>query len=273
MVRRSLTRSERLGGTGPFGIVRNQAVRKQHTALVLIKRLRTIPDRRATSQQRRSAAGFVRERMTSLEDLMVSARFRRTLAIIVFGLVVAAGLPSCTSTLVYKPLAAGSRTGGYSEEQLGPNRWRLMYSGWSLRSRSRIENYLMFRAAELTHEQGMDWLEVVEPADKRALDTDAAFDEGFAPWPVWQPVWSYYDSRTGWHRWTPWCGERFWAETVSRHSVTRFNAEIEIIVHQGAMPSGDRNAFDAQGVIKRLEPTIDRDDRKRGFPIDVVLSL
>ncbi len=56
--------------------------------------------------------------------------------------------------------------GGYSEQQLEPNRWRVTFSGNSLTDRRTVENYLLYRSAELTLSQGFDWFSTIRPADR-----------------------------------------------------------------------------------------------------------
>ncbi len=50
-----------------------------------------------------------------------------------------------------QPIASASRVeGGYTSAQLAPDRWQVTFSGNSLTSRETVEDYLLYRAAELT---------------------------------------------------------------------------------------------------------------------------
>jgi hypothetical protein len=72
----------------------------------------------------------------------------------------ALALSACETATPYQPAVAGnSQSGGYSDQQLEANRWMVTFSGNDLTSRETVERYLLFRAAELTLNQGYDWFE------------------------------------------------------------------------------------------------------------------
>ena len=86
------------------------------------------------------------------------------------GLALAAGLAACATPTPYQPNVPGQQTsGGYSELRLEQNRFRVTFTGNSLTSRETVEAYLLFRAAELTTQQGYDWFSIVD----RHTDRDA----------------------------------------------------------------------------------------------------
>jgi hypothetical protein len=77
-------------------------------------------------------------------------------------LILATGLSACATPTPYAPAApTRSATNGYSEQRIEPARWRVNFSGNSLTSRETVETYLLYRAAELTLQQGHDWFSVV----------------------------------------------------------------------------------------------------------------
>src|ERR1700760_2290111 len=87
----------------------------------------------------------------------------KTTAAIASALVLGTGLAACVSPTPYQPNVRGSATsGGYSETRLEPNRWRVNFAGNSMTSRETVEGYLLFRAAELTLQNGDDWFEIVD---------------------------------------------------------------------------------------------------------------
>ena len=49
---------------------------------------------------------------------------------------------------------------GYSEQRIEENRYRVSFAGNSATSRQTVEDYLLYRAAELTVQNGHDWFEV-----------------------------------------------------------------------------------------------------------------
>jgi hypothetical protein len=87
----------------------------------------------------------------------------KTFAALATSLVLAAGLSACVSPTPYQPNVRGSATsGGYSETRIEPNRWRVDFAGNSMTSRETVEGYLLFRAAELTLQNGDDWFSIVD---------------------------------------------------------------------------------------------------------------
>jgi hypothetical protein len=67
----------------------------------------------------------------------------------------ALGLAACaTTTTPYQPLRSGE---GYSEQRLETNRYRVAFAGSPSTSRQTIETYLLYRAAELTLDNGYDY--------------------------------------------------------------------------------------------------------------------
>ena len=75
----------------------------------------------------------------------------------------AALLAGCATPTPYQPLGAPSGIrGGFSEQQIEQNRFRVTFAGNQFTSRQRVENYLLFRAAELTTQHGFDSFTMVD---------------------------------------------------------------------------------------------------------------
>lgn len=68
-------------------------------------------------------------------------------------------LAGCVSAdTPYQALSSASRvSGGYADERLAEDRYRVTFAGNTFTSRERVESYLLFRSAELTLQQGFDW--------------------------------------------------------------------------------------------------------------------
>ena len=85
----------------------------------------------------------------------------------------------------YQPAQGGF---GYSEQQTEENRYRVSFAGNSATSRQTVEDYLLYRAAELTVQTGHDWFQVV---DRNTVQEDSgyggspAFGEGSAVGRTW----------------------------------------------------------------------------------------
>lgn len=71
-------------------------------------------------------------------------------------------LAACATPTPYQPLSSGR--GGYSEQQLGPNSFRVAFAGNEATDERRVGDYLLRRAAELTLARGGDWFRVSERA-------------------------------------------------------------------------------------------------------------
>ncbi|MGH6963038.1 MAG: CC0125/CC1285 family lipoprotein, partial [Phenylobacterium sp.] len=120
-------------------------------------------------------------------------------------LVLAAGLTACATPTPYQPKAPGqSSSGGYSEMRIEPNRFRVSFAGNSVTPREKVEGYLLFRAAELTLQNGDDWFYIDNRTTDKTVRTyvDTPF---YGPWygpgfGYWGPAWRY-GGRGGWGGW------------------------------------------------------------------------
>lgn len=164
-------------------------------------------------------------------------------------------LAGCATPTPYQPIGATSAAGGYSNLRIAPNRYRVAFAGNSLTSRERVETYLLYRAAELTVEQGFDSFSIVDRATDRNVETRVYRDPFYrSHYPFWRPWWRFRGS-WGWRRWDPWFGDPFWPDQVDVRTIQRFEANAEIVLHRGRGPGGDRT-FDAREVLTNLGPTI-----------------
>ncbi len=177
-------------------------------------------------------------------------------------------LGACATATPYQPLQRGSAaSGGYTEQALEANRFQVSFSGNSLTDRRTVETYLLFRAAELTRQQGYDWFAIVDRQTDR--NTQVYADPFFNNWGgYWGPSWRVYGNRFGWSRWGGWGGMGGYGGgwgggwgpgggAMSLREVTRFETNAEIYMGRGPKPD-DSKAFEAGAVIQRLGPTIVR---------------
>ncbi|MDP1630045.1 MAG: hypothetical protein Q8L66_01335 [Caulobacter sp.] len=175
-------------------------------------------------------------------------------------LVATTALSACATATPYQPNIRGqSVSGGFSETRLEANRFQVNFSGNTLTSRETVERYLLFRAAELTVDQGQDWFSLVErQTDRKTLTYVEPDMMGPGPYGYWRPYWRYYGPAWGWRAWDPWYGDPFWADRLDVRTVERFEASAEIIMGKGAKPQDDPRAFDARDVMANLGPGIVR---------------
>jgi hypothetical protein len=192
----------------------------------------------------------------------------KTSAVAIAALALSLGLAACETATPYQPNIPGQATsGGYSEQRLEPNRWRVNFVGNTMTSRETVEGYLLFRAAELTLQNGDDWFEMVDRNTERNARTYVEPDPLYHPWygpgfGYWRPSWRYRTRGFGWRTWDPFWGDPFWADRVDVTTVQNFEASAEIVTHKGVKPAGDLRAFDAHAVVENLRPRIQYPEKR-----------
>ena len=152
-------------------------------------------------------------------------------------------LSACASGPTPYQAAAGYER-GYTETKIEDARYRISFKGNSLTERETVENYMLFRAAELTLQSGYDIFTVVSrDTDK---DTIRAAPAGFyGP----RLSYMYFSPRWGWIG----AYDPFWMNSSRYDEVTRYEAFAEIVMSRG--PKGaDPNAFDARQVSRTSPP-------------------
>ncbi len=186
-------------------------------------------------------------------------------------------ITACASSTPYQPALDGKY--GFDQQQIEDDRWTVSFAGNSLTDRQKVETYLLFRAAELTEQQGFDYFRVADSdtnADRRLVASPSAlydpFYSGFAcnyryfgPRGRLYPT-SFYRSRgygPAFHRarfgyYDPFYG-RFGPGAYDYREVTRYDASAEIIMGIGEKPD-DPAYFSADQVLKNLAGTIERPD-------------
>lgn len=152
-------------------------------------------------------------------------------------------LSACATPTPYQPADRGRQ--GYSESQIETNRFRVSFHGNSLTERETVETYLLYRAAELTVQNGYDHFTVVHRAtDEERRYTGTSFNNSYySGFPV---HYSYYHPRWGWRGWH----DPFWNDTSFRET-TRYEASAEIVFGRGPKPD-DPRSFDARDVMANL---------------------
>jgi hypothetical protein len=138
------------------------------------------------------------------------------------------------------PYQAAQGGFGYSEQQIEENRYRVTFAGNSATSRQTVEDYLLYRAAELTVQTGHDWFQVV--------DRDTAQEySGYGGSPE-MGVGVGSGGNFGVGLSFPVLG--------GGDGSGRYTATMDVIVREGEKPQEDPSAYDALSVISRLQPKI-----------------
>jgi hypothetical protein len=165
-------------------------------------------------------------------------------------------LSACATPTPYQPATGRHLTNGYSEQRIEDNRYRVTFAGNEFTTRQRVENYLLFRAAEVALQAGYDGFTMVHRETDPNMRTRITSDPfGPGPWGYWGPSWRY---RYGgaWRLWDPWGYDPFWANDVDVRTVTSYEASAEIVMFKGRRPD-DPRSFDARQVVDYLRNAIE----------------
>ena len=189
----------------------------------------------------------------------------RTLSLrpILLAATAALALSACATATPYQPAGTGGVRGGYAEQRLENDRFRVTFAGNSVTSREDVEMGLLLRSAELTTQNGFDWFATVN----RATDRDTRYSSfgsprpgfGYSPFygrysPYWGPSWRWY-GRGSWSSWN----DPFWGrDDFDVRQIDRYEATSEIVMGRGPKPANDPNAFDAREVIDNLGGRVTR---------------
>lgn len=172
----------------------------------------------------------------------------------------AAALSACATGTPYQSASGSDR--GYSEMKIEDNRYHVEFSGNTLTDRKTVETYLLYRAAEVTRQNGFDHFRVVRrqtDADTRLVSDPASYspfhDHFFLSYRYFGPRAYYFYNRHrplryGFH-------DPFWDGPVEFRERTRYVASAEIVMGQGEKPD-DVAFFDADQVIFNLAGEIRR---------------
>ena len=152
-------------------------------------------------------------------------------------------LAACGSPTPYQPVTDGH---GYAEQSLETDRYRVTFSGNSLTPRETVENYLLYRAAEVTLERGFDYFVVAEEDVERNTQYRTTYSG------VGAPIGSFYGSRFR----GPFFGSGF--STATSRPINSYEAYANILLRRGEKPADNPEAYDARDVLARLDPTIVR---------------
>ncbi len=167
-------------------------------------------------------------------------------------------LGACATATPYQ--AASGAVTGYSNQQIEDNRWQVSFEGNSLTDRQTVETYLLYRAAELTDQNGYDHFKFVQretEADRRYIST--GFGDPYCGLHIYCNYRFYgrrgriyprgfYRSGFGYH-------DPFWGGYNDFREVVRYEAYSEIVMGRGDKPS-DPAYFSADEVLMNLSTQI-----------------
>lgn len=157
-------------------------------------------------------------------------------------------LTACATATPYQPAVTDRY--GFDEQRIESNRLRITFRGNTMTERETVETYLLYRAAEVTLQNGFDYFIVAnrETEEHSRLRSTGPYRPRFA-FDYW-----YFSPRRGW---SPWY-DPFWDEPMSYREVTRYEAVAEIAMFNGQKPGDEPDAFDAREVQANLQGSITR---------------
>lgn len=109
-------------------------------------------------------------------------------------------LVACATATPYQPASEPGGFDGFSQQMIENDRARITFGGNSLTKRDTVENYLLYRAAEMAVERGFETFTLQDrdvEANKRVRVTPGA-GAGFGYDPFFR--YSFYRPRFGWSR-------------------------------------------------------------------------
>jgi hypothetical protein len=175
-------------------------------------------------------------------------------------------LSACATGPRYTPYqAAVPGKFGFSEQRIEATRYRIIFEGNSRTTRQRVEDSLLLRAANVTIENGYDWFQIVNratdpksyqirvPSSYSSFGGGFGYNGGFATYRSWSPRqgWVFYRDPFAFGAFY----DPFWGRDEVR-TITRFEANAEIILGKGPKPTDRADTFDARDVSMNLTPRL-----------------
>jgi len=171
------------------------------------------------------------------------------------GLLAAAAflLAACARPTPYAPRSNGE---GYAEQAIEDRRYRVTFAGNSATPRTRVENGLLLRAAELAQERGHAHFVVVDRTVGRKVGFLGTLygPTGFHGHGLRHAFHGPHAFR-GFHGGHGLHGLHGFG-TLAGRPITRYTASAEVVLRDGPKPPDNANAYDADAVVTRLRPTL-----------------
>ena len=171
-------------------------------------------------------------------------------------LAAAVALAGCVNPTFYQPAIDDE---GYSDQRVSDDHYRIEFSGNSVTPRETVENYLLYRAAEVTLSTGHDYFVVVNQDVEHNVTYRTYVDippGGYFYDPFFYRPYLYgprlYNPAFGMY-YDPYFGAYAPATT---EQFDKYRAYAMIAVYSGERPTDDPKAYDARDVVKHLGPMV-----------------
>jgi hypothetical protein len=150
----------------------------------------------------------------------------------------AARVAACATPALYQPMRGDDV--GYGEQRLEDNRYRVWFAGNSATPRETVENYVLYRAAELTLEKGYDHFVLSDrTTEGEGRDSRVSFGIG-----------GFRFGGSG--------GISIGVGTGIGVGDPKYFGQADVVLMKGPKPADNANAFDARQIKAGLEPSIVR---------------
>lgn len=153
-------------------------------------------------------------------------------------LLLASVLGACATATPYQPIHDNY---GYSEQKLENNRYRVWFAGNSRTPRETVENYVLYRAAEITLDNGYDYFVMSDRSTEGDRDRSNGMHVGIGGFSF------------GSHS-----GISLGVGSIFGGGGSNFYGQADIALMKGKKPSNDPAAFDAHEIKANLGPSVVR---------------
>lgn len=150
---------------------------------------------------------------------------------------------ACATLTPYQPVNRGY---GYSEQKLDADRFRVTFAGSAATPKQTVENYLLFRAAEVTIANGGEHFIVSNSTMQAEGDNSPSIGIGLGGF--------RFGGSGG-------LGIGVGTSTNAGGDRVAWRAQADILVRKGPKPEGATDAYNPRELILNLEPTIQRSSR------------
>lgn len=195
-------------------------------------------------------------------------------------------LAACATATPYQPASEPGGYDGFSQQMIENDRARITFGGNALTKRDTVENYLLYRSAEIAVERGFETFTLQE----RDLETDKKFRVSPGLTSGYDPYfgYSFFRPNFGWsnsYRYSRFAGfnrgrgfgrsgfgfggfsngynDPFFNNTNVRE-ITKYRATAEVKFGRGFSSSEDVQTFNAREVLENLSSAIEYPEDKKG---------
>ena len=175
---------------------------------------------------------------------------KKTLTLFLAATLPVALLGGCAAT-PYQPASASAMADGYSDMMVGNNVYQVNFKGNNLTSRATVDNYLLYRAAQLAQQKGFAGFTLMNATtdDTDMVNVTPAIGRGI--YPGFSPYYTLYGP-FGAYDWNPWTTAN-WDNSVDVTSVNNYDAHATVRLTNSA---GGKTYFNAADVMSRLSSSV-----------------